>query len=269
VELPALLTLLALPVLLALVALPAAGCGQTLVVGTDLPDGAPGDGGTGPASLAQGLVAYWKLDDGPGVNRAIDSSGNQDHAIPQAVSGTDWLPAGRIGGALLFGNAGWLQGTASTSVNTIGGGLSIAMWIRLADLEDRQQVIMQRQAGTGADAHFLLDLRGGRPALAGLTIARCEAPALASGRWVHLAVTFDGARERLLYDGSEVAACASSGSFASDTTWVTVGGGQIGPSQFAVDRRLRADLDEVALWSRPLTTEEIRALAAGDVPPAP
>src|SRR6185436_11507798 len=58
-------------------ALAALGCDETLVVGAD-PTGTPG-----PPSLTQGLVAYWKLDDGPGVNRALDSSGRADHAIPE------------------------------------------------------------------------------------------------------------------------------------------------------------------------------------------
>ena len=248
-----------------LAALALAGCGQTLVVGTDSPDG----GSPGPASLTQGLVAYWRLDDGPGVDRALDSSGRADHAIPEAVSPSDWLAAGRIRGALLFGNAGWLRGTDAASVDGIAGALSVDLWIRLGDREDREQVIVQRQVGTGADAHFLLGLRLGRPALSGLNLARCEGPALDVGRWIHLAVTFDGATERLLFDGQEVAACPGAGTFASDTTVVTVAGGQVGASPFLVDRRLRAELDEVALWSRALAPEEIGALAAGQVPPVP
>ena len=86
-------------------------------------------------------------------------------------------------------------------------------------------------------------------------------------RWVHLAALFDGARLRLLFDGAEVASCPATGAFAPDTTSVTVGGGQFGPSQFSVDRRLRAFLDEVLVYSRPLTDAEVTALAGGQVPP--
>lgn len=241
----------------------ALGCDKTLVVGTD-PAGTPG-----PPSLVQGLVAYWKLDDGPGAAQALDSSGRADHAIPEAVSATDWI-AGRFRGALLFGNAGWLRGTTIDGVDSITGALSMSMWIRLhGSLEDREQVILQRQVGTGADAHFLLSLRLGRPALGGVTLPRCEGPALEVERWQHLAVTADGASIHLFFDGQEVASCAGAGAFDADATVVTVGGGQIGASPFMVDRRLRADLDEIALWNRALTTDEVHALAAGQLPPAP
>jgi hypothetical protein len=240
----------------------ALGCDSTLVVGAD-PSGTPG-----PPSLVQGLVLYWKLDDGPGVARALDSSGHADDALPEAVSATDWI-AGRFRGALLFGNAGWLRGTSMDGANAITAALSISMWIRLRDHEDREQVILQRQVGTGADAHFLLSLRLGRPALGGVTVARCEGPALDVARWQHLAVTADGASIRLFFDGQEVASCAGAGAFDADATVVTVGGGQIGASPFQVDRRLRADLDEIALWNRTLTADELRALAAGQLPPAP
>jgi len=218
--------------------------------------------------LAEGLTAYWKLDDGPGAPRALDSSGNANHAIPEAVSTTDWTPTGRIGGALMFGNAGWLAGTDAASVDAIGDrGLSLAMWILISDGEDRQQVILQRQLGTSADAHFLLSLRLGRPALSGTALPRCEAPVLPFNRWVHLAAIFDGASLRLSFDGAEVARCPAAGSFAPDTTSITVGGGQVGADPFAVDRRLRAFLDEVLVYSRPLTSVEVTALAAGQLPP--
>jgi hypothetical protein len=238
------------------------GCQHTLVVGSDPP------GGPGPASLADGLLVHWRLDDGPGSPRALDSSGRANHAVPEAVSTTDWIAAGRVAGALAFGNAGWLRGTDAASIDAIADrGLSMAMWILLESAEDREQVIVQRQVATGADAHFLLSLRLGRPALSGLTIARCEGPPLPTGSWVHLAATYDGVTERLWFDGAEVATCPSTGVFPPDATSVTVGGAQVGPGPFTVERRLRATLDEVLLYSRPLTGGEVAALAAAQLPP--
>jgi hypothetical protein len=237
---------------------------KTLVVGSD-----PAvDGGAVPGSLTEGLVAYWKLDDGPGAPAAHDSSGHANHAVPESVSVSDWIQQGHIGGALLFGNAGWLRGTEIDAVNTIAtGGLSMAMWIFLPGSEDREQVVLQRQLGIGSDAHFLLSLRGGRLALSGATITRCEGPALAPGAWLSIAATFDGTTARLYVGGAEVAACPTAGAFAPDTTSVTVGGRQFGPSPFDVDRRLRATLDEIVLYNRALTPGEIAALAAGQLPP--
>jgi hypothetical protein len=251
--------------LVPLVAMLGLGCRHTLVVGSDAPDaGAPG-----PASLATGLVGYWKLDDPPGSPRAHDSSVQANDAIPEAVSTTDWLAAGRIGGALAFGNAGWLRGTDAAGVNTINGGLSIAAWILLGDREDREQVILQRQLGTSGAAHFLLSLRLGRPALSGAALPRCEGPPLPTNAWVHLTASYDGSTERLFVDGIQVAGCPASGTFAADATSVTVGGGQNSADPFDVDRRLRAILDEVVLYARALSPDEVTALAAGFVSPVP
>jgi hypothetical protein len=243
----------------------AGGCDHTLVVGQDPSDGAAADGGPGAASLTQGLLAYWKLDDGQGVASVRDRSPRGDHAWPEAFSASDWI-GGRIDGGLEFGNAGWLRGTRTDGLDAIAaGGLTIAMWIRLRVPDDREQVIVQRQAGTGPDAHFILDMRLGRPALGGLTLARCEGPALPMGAWVHLAATFDGRTVRLLYDGAERATCERTAAIASDDTVLLVGGRQYDGEMFDVDRRLRADLDEVALWSRALTSAEVVTLAGGEV----
>jgi hypothetical protein len=238
------------------------GCQQTLVVGHDPPDAA-----TSPA-LAVGLLAWWRLDEAPGSLMARDSAGHGNDAVPEAVSDTDWIP-GRFGGALQFGNAGWLRTTDPGPIDAIRDGLTIALWIRIADLEDREQVILQRQLGTGADAHFLLSLAQGRPALSGEGLARCEGSALPTGAWVALAAVADGAGERVYVDGAESANCPGVAAFAADDTGITVGGGQIGPSPFSVDRRLRADLDEVLLYSRVLPPTELGALAAGQLPQLP
>lgn len=238
------------PILVLLAA--CAACGKELVVGDEAR-----------------LVAYWRLDDGPGSARAVDSSGNGNHAFPESVSTTDWQ-TGHAGGALSFGQAGWLRTPFGAGLNTVRTALTVATWIRVAAVEARDQVIMQRQAGTGADVRWLLRLRGGRPSLESPATGACDAPApLPVGQWVHLAATYDGAMIRLAYDGQEVRACAASGALDADATGVTVGAPQIGPGPFDVDkgRALRAVLDDVVLYARALSSAEVQALAAGQPPP--
>jgi hypothetical protein len=250
---------------LSLVAL--AGCGRQLLVGDEARDG-------GPGSLLDGLVAYWRLDDRGNLRigndvRTADSSGNGNHAAPESVSLSDWR-AGHSGSALAFGQAGWLRTVFTPSVNSIRTGITIATWIRIATPEARDQVIMQRQAGTGTDVQWVLRMRSGRPSLEAPSTGACDAPTpLPVNQWVHLAATYDGRTQRINYDGQEVSSCPSSGAFAEDITGLTVGTAQVGPDMFEVDknRSLRAVLDEVMLYSRALAGAELQALAAGQLPP--
>jgi hypothetical protein len=219
-------------------------------------------------ALGQGLIAYYRLDEPTGGIRFADSSGNRNDAYVEAISATDYVP-GRIGGAIRFGQADWLWTEFSASFNEIKSGITIAAWIRIDALEPRDQVILQRQAGTGVGAQFVLRMRDGRPTLDAPATGACDGPALPVDHWVHLAATYDGRRQRLLFDGQEVRACATSGGFAPDGTGITVGMPRVGPRPLDVDkdRALRAYLDEVMVYARALTDAELGALAAGQLPP--
>jgi hypothetical protein len=243
-------------------------CGR---IGYDVSASVSQDAGDAAAtSLGEGLIAYYRLDEPSGVIRVADSSGNHNDAYVESISATDYVP-GRIGGALNFGQADWLWTAFSASFNDIKTGITIAAWIRIEALEPRDQVIVQRQAGTGVGAQFVLRMRDGRPTLEAPATGACDGPALPVDQWVHLAATYDGRTQRLLFDGHEVRACATSGGFAQDGTGITVGVPQVGPRPIDIDknRALRAVLDEVTLYARALTDAELGALAAGQLPSAP
>ncbi|MHC4252069.1 MAG: LamG domain-containing protein, partial [Planctomycetota bacterium] len=53
-----------------------------------------------PPEVTEGLVAWYKFDDGEG-KRAEDSSGNNHHGDLKNMSGEEWAP-GKVGGALQF-----------------------------------------------------------------------------------------------------------------------------------------------------------------------
>ena len=74
------------------------------------------------------------------------------------------------------------------------------------------------------------------------------------GRWVHLAGTFDGQTMRLFVDGAEVAALARPGPIQRNHFDLTIGG--FAPGSRANFQGL---VDEVRLFSRARTAEEIRA----------
>jgi hypothetical protein len=80
----------------------------------------------------------------------------------------------------------------------------------------------------------------------------------AARRWIHLAGTYDGSRATLYVNGNEVASSPISGGFALDTTPVILGGNG---NEADTTERFPGSIDEIALYNRALSPQEIRALA--------
>ncbi len=88
--------------------------------------------------------------------------------------------------------------------------------------------------------------------------------ALFTGRWAHVAMTFDSTHLRLYVDGGEVAAhVLPVPGPAAETGGLIIGGHRDGTG-----RNYDGLLDEIALWSRALAPEEIAALHHSGMPRA-
>src|SRR5688572_10923078 len=62
-----------------------------------------------PASLARGILGYWRFDDGAGSTTAADSSGNGNHChLRKMRPAIDWTQ-GPLDGAIRFVGNGWLE----------------------------------------------------------------------------------------------------------------------------------------------------------------
>jgi hypothetical protein len=85
--------------------------------------------------------------------------------------------------------------------------------------------------------------------------------AVPQNTWVHLAGTYDGATVRLYVNGAEVANQRSPA--ASRTTDARHPGRQRQRRQRRPDRALPGRIDELMLFGRALTANEIAQLAAG------
>jgi alkaline phosphatase D len=87
---------------------------------------------------------------------------------------------------------------------------------------------------------------------------------LFTSRWAHVAVTFDSATLRLYVDGANVATHA----LPNPGPAVETGGLIIGGHRTGTGRNYDGLIDEVALWSRKLSAEEITALYHTGTPQA-
>jgi hypothetical protein len=201
-----------------------------------------------------GVHAY-AFDEGAGAT-AGDGVGDADLAL----TGTTWAP-GVTGQALSMEGAG--AATADGPLVATDQSYSVSAWARLDVADGGFQTVVSQDAGTqGDDSAFFLQYSGADQRWAmsfvGLRALSPEKPEV--GRWYHLTGVRDAAKGTLsLYvDGQKVAEQAACSAPASDGPTV-IGRGQFDGNE--VDP-LRGDVDDVRLFDRALTDDEVAELAA-------
>ena len=83
---------------------------------------------------------------------------------------------------------------------------------------------------------------------------------LAQGTWTHLATTYDGTTLRVYVNGVQVGSLAATGTIASSTGQVTIGGNSVWGEYFA------GAVDDVRIYNRALSAAEITSLMNTIVP---
>jgi hypothetical protein len=238
------------------------------------------DGGCLPPGLLDGLVAYWRLDDGAGSTTAHDSSGRGNDGTLFHLDGA-WT-SGRAAGALEIGHAGWVGVVPSPSIDAITNQITVSAWVYwegTITTADTWGTALSRQLGTGINQHYHLSLHmDGKPsfwlttaptppATADTVLLVEAATAVPKTTWVHLAGTYDGAEARLYVDGTLAASTPITGNFHPDTTPVILGGN--GNDASGVPTELfPGRVDELMLYARALSEAEIADLHAGLLFPA-
>jgi len=222
-----------------------------------------------PTGLLDNLVGHWRLDDGAGSTVAFDSSGWANNGVVHGLDpSTGWV-TGRWQGALNTAHAGWVQVAPSASIDAIVDRVTVCAWVNLQGMitaPDNFGTALSRQIGTSEDQYYHLSLFLGRPTLfitTGDGWVSPGAPDVAPrDTWIHLAGVYDGAVARIYVNGAEVASAPITGSFSRPTTPVILGGngndGSGVPTELFPGR-----IDELMLYARALSADEIARLAAG------
>jgi len=202
-----------------------------------------------------GLIGWWTFDEDDASPVAFDVSGH------------------RLGGELQYTRRA--AGYAGRAIECNGGGVVVpadpafaelhAMTLECrvrTDLAGQNNVwILNRIAGGNPASGFRLGMVSGRPAFQ-VPVTKWSHQVTASqvlplGRWVHLAATVDDQGLRLYLDGAECGRLARPGGVHPNDSRLILGNYDIAhPAHFT------GLLDDVRLYSRALTAEEIRAHAA-------
>ncbi|MFM8359583.1 MAG: LamG-like jellyroll fold domain-containing protein, partial [Verrucomicrobiota bacterium] len=227
------------------------------------------------------LVGYWKFDETSGNTAANSAAGGR----AASVNGTASWSAGRIGNAFGFdGGTYLLVDSFATAKRQIAG----SAWVNIpAGVSSTMPIFRNAQGALGLGAGvgpgtpagqfefgLTADANTGEVRLqavigVGPNLLRASTPASFLGDWHHVAFSADGAQLRLYLDGTEVAVTDYLGALNSpDIPQLSFGAwlnrdenGTLGPD-VNTPNFLGGQVDDVGLWTRGLSAEEVRLIRA-------
>jgi hypothetical protein len=238
------------------------GCGRVAFdpVADPGSDGQAADSRTifGDATFPAGLVVFFPMDDTAPGDVVGGGRGTCTGTVCPA------LIAGYRGNALSFDGSNDCMTVADYAalhqptptialrVFTTMAGQDAGIFAKRVDLNASPVDTWQLTAGP-TDALEVGATHGTSP---NVTVASPDAT-LATGRWQHLAFTFDGTMTRVYLDGTQRNASVTPGTLTYDTNAATIGcDDNGGPVRF-----YRGAIDEVQVYDRPLSAAEIMTLA--------
>ena len=220
-----------------------------------------------PASGTTPVVKY-ALDEGTGTT-AADSSGNGYNAVLQ--NGPTWV-SGTSGTALNFdGRDDTLFLSNSTGLNTVSTSITVMAWVYRNANQSGDIAVLARQVGSTYYEHYLLGFKDGKylwfvnttSGYSDMTLGT----AAPTGQWVHVAGTYDGSTVRFYVNGVQQFSSPHSGTFATDTTGLTIGAAHNDGTRTPIEV-INGKVDNVTVYNSALTAQTIaQAYQAGTTTP--
>ncbi len=207
------------------------------------------------------LVAWWRLDDGSGSS-ARDSSGNDSHGT---LRGDPQWTTGKIGGALDFDGDGDYVDCGNPDIFNFDEQVTVGAWINLRSIPGGWRTVVAK----GQDGWRLAlawQTPGFEFAVAGRAFgypASYSARQVVFGEWHHVCGTYDGQTIRIYIDGQIDATSSHTYGIATNDANLL-----IGDNPQATGRFWDGLIDEVFVFSRALSSDDIRVVMQGLSGPA-
>jgi len=205
-----------------------------------------------PGAPADGLLGWWAFDEAAEAPVALDYSGNR---LGGGLRDAERAP-GLDGNALVCkGGCVVVPGNPRLSLTEA---VSIECFVKTDVAGQGNTWMVNRVFSGGIDTGYRLGIVSGKPCF--------EVPQtdwshhlsadidLPTGRWVHLAGTFDGKTMRIYVDGQEHGTMDRPGPVKPNDFHLCLGNYEVGHVA-----HFDGLLDEVKLWGRALTGEEVQA----------
>ena len=243
----------------------------------DVPDGPvrPNRQNRGGSPGPGGLVLYTPFDAPPanGVVRDESGAGNDGR-----VEGAQWVPNGRMGGAYRFNITNVDDRIVIPDSDSLGvQNVTLSAWILSSDTDGLPNRILDKDRRKG----YSMGLSGGAKSNRGKLEMAITWSTWASvnrvvcdGLWHHVAGTYDGITSKLYVDGNKVKQQQNQSPGATPRNhWDLCIGNSVVEYEGGTFSSFNGLIDEVRVYNRALSDEEIKALAnattAGVSPAAP
>ncbi|MBI5800502.1 MAG: glycoside hydrolase family 99-like domain-containing protein, partial [Verrucomicrobia bacterium] len=198
-----------------------------------------------------GLIAWWALDEAKDAPVAFDYSGNRLGGTIRDAKRAKGLDGNALlcdGGSIVVENNPLLSPSHA---------LTIECWVKADAGPLRNNWIANRVFGGAPSAGYRLGVVEGKPCfqipLTPWSHNLAGNKPLPSGQWNHLAGTFDGQTMRLYMNGEECGTMSRPGPIKPNAFHLCLGNYEVAhPAHF------NGLLDEVRLYARALTPEEVR-----------
>jgi hypothetical protein len=210
-----------------------------------------------PRDPDDGLVASWPFDEGVG-NVVSDESGNGNTG---SIEGGAW-GEGRHGSALVMdgGNDGIVRVPLSESLRRTSDEITVAAWTYRTAVHNVAVVAHDYPAlffgFHGPRFKWQIQLTYGKQCACYADLVHEAVP----DRWIHIAATYDGWFARLYADGVEICRDFAWGSLAMPDGPLTLAAYL--DKQGAIVDEITGRVDDVRIYDRALSSDEIRALVA-------
>jgi hypothetical protein len=255
-------------------------CGETTVAIFDPPD-AGVEAGPPPVDLDSGLLAYFPLDETEPGTLALDTSGNEHHGAPSPSPPTPALSVPPTGFAnprsLLFSGTQEFLDLGNPPGLDISGTVTLSAWVRLLALDGFRNIVAHGWHHQ-PNQELALRVRGvGAQPVGGVESPSYEfvawdgqdhgvtalVPEGDLDAWHHLCGVYDGESYRLYRDGELLAEAADAvAPMRVEEAWAIGARGmpdRTTPETFD-PRYMNGMIDEVRIYGRALSDDEVRAL---------
>ena len=212
--------------------------------------------------VTDGLLAYYKLDDGSGTS-AADWTGNGNTGTLTNMSGSEWT-SGKIGGCLQFDGNNDLVSTADdASRMQVTGDYSSSVWINPDPAQKIWAGIYTRTDPAGNTNHWNLqfDNTANRNLIIYHGSSQWQIGAQLSdvaGDWHHISVVRSGTTMTIYLDGAVIRTATWNNAPVSGNGHLNIGGDRTATSSYV----FKGLIDDLRIYDRALTPAEVQTLYA-------
>ena len=201
-----------------------------------------------------GLVAYWGFD-----GDLTDSVGSLD-GVAQGAVGFESGQAG-FGQAISLDGTGFVEILDSSELDFAGGSMSISGWFTVGSFDKSWQALIAK----GEQSAYRVARRGGGNSIAyagGVGEGADDAPAVDDGGWHQFVAVSDASAAEfgtaIYIDGVRYGDQATAPALEAETTNL-----YIGENPEALNRQWIGLIDDIGIWDRVLSADEVSALYNG------